>query len=60
MLVLQRRPGESIWIGENIQITLLSYSRGGGRIGIKAPPEINIVREELRNQRKRVTHYEHN
>ncbi len=49
MLILKRQPGESIWIGNNIQITILSNANGTTRIGITAPQKINIVREELRN-----------
>ena len=54
MLILKRRSGESIWIGDNIQVTVLGNINGTTRIGITAPQKINIVREELRN--KEVTH----
>lgn len=47
MLILNRRSGESILIGENIQITVLSHAT---RIGIKAPPGTQILRNELKNQ----------
>ncbi len=47
MLILQRRPGQSINIGENIQITILRNSNGSTYIGIKAPKKIKILREEL-------------
>ena len=49
MLVLQRHAGESVWIGDNIQVTVLGNVNGATRIGIRAPQNINIVREELRN-----------
>lgn len=49
MLVLQRHAGESVWIGDNIQVTVLGNFNGTTRIGITAPQNINIVREELRN-----------
>ncbi|HXH54314.1 MAG TPA: carbon storage regulator [Gammaproteobacteria bacterium] len=49
MLVLQRHAGESVWIGDNIQVTVLGNVNGATRIGIRAPQKINIVREELRN-----------
>ena len=52
MLILQRQSGESIWIGDNVQVTILSNANGTTRIGITAPPEINIVREELRDREK--------
>ena len=50
MLILKRQSGESIWIGDNIQVTVLGNINGTTRIGITAPQEINIVREELRNR----------
>jgi carbon storage regulator len=49
MLILKRQAGESIWIGDDIQITVLGNVNGTTRIGITAPQKINIVREELRN-----------
>ncbi len=50
MLILKRQSGESIWIGDDIQVTILSNVNGTTRIGINAPQKINIVREELRNK----------
>lgn len=47
MLVLSRREFESLIIGSNITITVLGWERGQVRIGIEAPREINVVREEL-------------
>jgi carbon storage regulator len=47
MLILTRRPGETILIGENIKITVLDVDRNQIRIGIDAPKKIDIVREEL-------------
>ncbi len=52
MLILNRQSGESIWIGDDIQVTVLSNVNGTTRIGITAPQKINIVREELRNREK--------
>jgi len=52
MLILQRHTGESVWIGDNIKITVLGNVKGVTRIGITAPQKINIVREELRNTEK--------
>jgi len=49
MLILNRQSGESIWIGDDIQVTVLGNVNGTTRIGITAPQKINIVREELRN-----------
>lgn len=47
MLVLSRHIGQSLKIGDNIEIQILGIQRGQVRIGIEAPREINVVREEL-------------
>ncbi len=47
MLVLSRKPGERILIGKDVQITVIRIGPNSVRIGIDAPPEMNIVREEL-------------
>lgn len=46
-LILTRRPGEAIRIGETISITIMAISGNQVRIGIDAPAEIHIIREEL-------------
>lgn len=48
MLVLSRKVGERIWIGDHISITVVRISGGGVRIGIDAPVEMPVVREELK------------
>ena len=48
MLVLSRKAGERIWIGENISVTVVRITGGGVRIGIEAPVEMAVVREELK------------
>lgn len=47
MLVLSRKEGERILIGDDIRVTVVRVSGGGVRLGIEAPPESAIVREEL-------------
>jgi carbon storage regulator len=47
VLVLSRKVGERVLIGENIAVTVVKLTHGGVRIGIDAPPEMAIVREEL-------------
>lgn len=47
MLILTRKPGESIKIGEDIYITLLATKGNQSRIGIEAPRELDVVRTEL-------------
>ncbi|MBL4869172.1 MAG: carbon storage regulator [Pseudomonadales bacterium] len=48
MLVLTRRVGETIRIGDDIFVTVLeSNSANSARIGIKAPRDVEILRTEL-------------
>lgn len=47
MLVLTRRPGESIIIGDGIKLTVVSIGPGRVKIGIVAPPNVRIDREEI-------------
>ncbi len=47
MLILQRRSGESIRIGDDIEITIVSTEGGRVRLAISAPTEIPILRSEL-------------
>ena len=50
MLVLSRKAGERIWIGDDISVTVVRITGGGVRIGIEAPHEMPVVREELREK----------
>lgn len=47
VLVLSRKIGERILIGDRITITVVKVAQGGVRIGVEAPREMAIVREEL-------------
>lgn len=47
MLVLSRKEGEQIVIGENIVITVVDIDRGKIRLGIEAPKDVPIYRKEL-------------
>ena len=47
MLVLSRRPFEGIVIGSDIKITVVKIDRNQVRIGIEAPPDVMVVRDEL-------------
>jgi len=47
MLVLTRKSGERIYIGPGIWLTVLEMKRNAVRIGIEAPEDIEIMREEL-------------
>jgi carbon storage regulator len=47
MLVLSRKLGEKIFIGDNICITVVDIDRGKIRLGIEAPRDVAIYRQEL-------------
>lgn len=47
MLVLARKEDESIHIGDNIIIKVVSIDNGIVKLGIEAPKEISILRDEL-------------
>lgn len=47
MLVITRKKGESILIGDNIEITISRIDDGSVKIAIEAPREITILRKEL-------------
>jgi carbon storage regulator len=47
MLVLTRKLGENIRIGDVIKITVLEVRSGQVKLGIDAPPEIKVHREEI-------------
>jgi carbon storage regulator len=47
MLVLTRKTGEGIIIGDDIKITVVELKGGGVRIGIDAPREMKIHRQEV-------------
>lgn len=47
MLVLSRKPGERILVGNDVVITIVRIGPNTVRLGIDAPGHMNIVREEL-------------
>ena len=53
MLVLERREGQVLTIGDDIFVTVLRISNRSVRIGIEAPKHISIIREEAVNQEKK-------
>ena len=53
MLILTRRVGEAIYIGDNVVVRVLGTKGGQVRIGIEAPKETSIVRTELINKPKK-------
>lgn len=53
MLILTRRVGEAVQIGNNITVHVLSVKGGQVRIGFDVPKEVNIIRTELLNKPKK-------
>ena len=53
MLILTRRSGEAIDIGEEIQVTVLEVSGDHVRLGIEAPRHVRVLRKELREEVER-------
>jgi len=50
MLVLSRKVGERILIGDDIAVTVVRVAQGIVRIGVEAPHDLPIVREEIKDQ----------
>ncbi len=53
MLVLSRKSNESLMIGDNIEIIVLEIREGNVKLGIKAPREVSVHRQEVYNEIKR-------
>ena len=51
MLVLSRKLGEGIMIGDNICLTIIGIQDGRVKIGLSAPKEVQIDRSEVRSAR---------
>ena len=47
MLILSRKMGESIHVGDSVVITVLGVARGQVKIGIEAPRELGVHRAEV-------------
>lgn len=52
MLVLMRRPGESIKIGNSITVAVVGFVGAGVRIGVNAPRDISVDRKEVRERKR--------
>lgn len=47
MLILNRKIGESIMLGEDIEVTILEIEENRVKIGIEAPMDVTILRKEI-------------
>ena len=48
MLILQRKEGESLLIGDEVEVTVLAVEAGRVRLAIQAPRSVTILRSELK------------
>jgi carbon storage regulator len=54
VLVLTRRPGESVMVGDDVVITVLDVRGDVVRLGIKAPRSVQVHREEVYRELQKV------
>jgi carbon storage regulator len=47
MLILTRRPGETVMIGDAITVTILGVKGNQVRVGVNAPKDVGVHREEV-------------
>lgn len=47
MLILTRRVGETLMIGDNVTVTVLGVKGNQVRVGVNAPKEVSVHREEI-------------
>lgn len=50
-LIFTRRPGEALFIGSNVKVTVLGWKGSQVRIAIDAPTSIVVDREEIRSRK---------
>lgn len=49
MLVLSRKVGETIWIGDDVELVITEVKGDYVKVGVRAPRTVDIIRGELRN-----------
>lgn len=55
MLVLTRKTSQVLQLGDDITITVIQTATGSVKLGIQAPPDIRILREELNRMKPMAT-----
>jgi carbon storage regulator len=53
MLILTRRIGESVRIGDDVEVTVMAINGSQVRIGVKAPRHVVVDREEIAERKRR-------
>ena len=53
MLILTRRAGETIRIGADVEVTVIAINASQVRIGVKAPRDVIVDREEIAERKRR-------
>jgi carbon storage regulator len=53
MLILTRRAGETLRIGDDVELTVMAVNGSQVRIGIKAPRSVAVDREEIAERKQR-------
>lgn len=54
MLVITRKAGEAVHIGDNIVVRILSSQNGQFRVGIEAPKDVQILRDNAKKVKREV------
>lgn len=52
MLILTRRAGETLRIGDDVEVTVMAVNGAQVRIGIKAPRDVVVDREEIAERKR--------